>query len=223
MTPAAVLFDIGGPIDAEREHERLIDDALRAEAGEVSDAAYAAAWAGAVASFAPNAYEAVLFRLLGEHAAQAWPRVLARLPARGPLELRDGVADLLAALRERDIPLGIVANQPRALLEMLESAGIARYFVTVTISGAVGLRKPDPRIFLQACAAMGVAPEACIMVGDRIDNDIAPARALGMATVRYICGRHAEQRPRSWREIPDVEVEDVAGMRAALFRMLQIT
>jgi len=223
VTPAAVLFDIGGPIDAESEQERLIDDALRAEAGGVSDDAYAAAWAEAVASFAPNAYQAVLWRLLGARAEQAWTRVAARLPARGPFELRPGVAEMLAELTARGVPLGVAANQPLALLPMLEAAGIARHFASVTISGAVRLRKPDPRIFLHACAAMGVAPEACIMVGDRIDNDIAPARALGMATVRYRCGRHAGQEPRSWREVPDAEVADVAGMRAALFRLLQIT
>ena len=49
------------------------------------------------------------------------------------------------------------------------------------------------------------------MVGDRIDNDIAPARVLGIHAVLFRTGRHRAQEPRTWEEIPDAEVHDVAG------------
>ncbi|MBS0522088.1 MAG: HAD family hydrolase, partial [Proteobacteria bacterium] len=64
--------------------------------------------------------------------------------------------------------------------------------------------------------ALGVAPAECIMVGDRIDNDIAPAKALGMATIRFRTGRHRRQKPRSPAETPDAEVTDVAELEAAI-------
>jgi FMN phosphatase YigB (HAD superfamily) len=54
------------------------------------------------------------------------------------------------------------------------------------------------------------------MVGDRIDNDIAPARVLGMRTVLFRTGRHIAQQPRCADEAPDAEVVDVAGLRRAL-------
>ncbi len=54
------------------------------------------------------------------------------------------------------------------------------------------------------------------MVGDRIDNDIAPAITLGMRTVLFRTGRHAAQQPRSADEVPDAEVRDVAGLKVAL-------
>jgi ribonucleotide monophosphatase NagD (HAD superfamily) len=44
------------------------------------------------------------------------------------------------------------------------------------------------------------------MVGDRIDNDIAPACSLGMRTVLSRTGRHIAQQPRCAAEVPDAEV-----------------
>jgi ribonucleotide monophosphatase NagD (HAD superfamily) len=61
------------------------------------------------------------------------------------------------------------------------------------------------------------------MVGDRIDNDIAPARLLGMRAVLVRTGRHIDQQPRTWEEVPDAEVPDVEGLRTALRRMLEGT
>jgi FMN phosphatase YigB (HAD superfamily) len=51
-----------------------------------------------------------------------------------------------------------------------------------------------------------IAPEACVMIGDRIDNDVVPARTLGMHTIRFRTGRHA--------------VEDVQALAGALARVL---
>ena len=102
----AILFDIGGPLDTEIIYERLIDDhireALASEGIAVSDAEYAAANDFAVASFAPNAYQAIIWRLcrhdydvsLRVYEAMA-ARSAERHEARGGFELRDGVLDML--------------------------------------------------------------------------------------------------------------------------------
>ncbi len=58
------------------------------------------------------------------------------------------------------------------------------------------------------------------MVGDRVDNDIAPARLLGMRTVLLRAGRHIAQQPRSLDEVPDFEVRTVEEMRTAIGRLL---
>jgi FMN phosphatase YigB (HAD superfamily) len=58
------------------------------------------------------------------------------------------------------------------------------------------------------------------MVGDRIDNDIAPARMLGRRTVLFRTGRHIAQQPRCVDEVPDVEVSDVHESREALEGLL---
>lgn len=223
----AVLFDVGGPLDTEEIYERLIDAHIREESAragvDVTADAFADAAAWAVEVFAPNAYAAITWRLArgdASLASRVYAAVAARSDerhaARGGFELRPGIAELLAALHERDIVLGLAANQPAEALDRMRHAGIEHFFSHRGVSGTHGFRKPDPRVFLHACDALGVAPEACVMVGDRIDNDIAPARALGMRAVLFRTGRHIAQQPRSWDEVPDVEVRSVAELATAL-------
>jgi len=225
--PRGVLWDIGGPIDTEIAAEAMIDTTLRAVASRylgraVTPAAFAAANDAAVAQFAPNAYQAILWTLLGPVAEVAWPEVVAALPAR-PFELRAGIADLLRDLHAAGIKLGLAANQPAAILRDLAAAGVLEVFTAQDVSATIGYRKPDPRLFVHACNGLGLPAEAVVMVGDRIDNDIAPARTLGMATIRFRTGRHRAQLPRTWLEIPQAEADDVPGLRAALWRLLQIS
>jgi putative hydrolase of the HAD superfamily len=230
MAHRAVLFDIGGPIDTEAAWEATMDRLIRRHVGRstgsaVSDQAYATAWREAVASHAPNAYQAVVWHLMAhdaDRAPLAWGRIAAaaRLE-RGPPELRPGIADLLAALHAQGIRLALAANQPVAMLRALADAGLLHLFAVHGLSGAIDLRKPDPRFFLHVADALGRPPEECVMVGDRIDNDIAPARALGMATILFRTGRHAAQRPRTWLETPDATVASTAGLGAALAGMVR--
>jgi putative hydrolase of the HAD superfamily len=223
MTIRAVLFDVGGPLNTELAHERLMDEditaALTAEGFAVDPEAYAAAWRRAVSSFAPDAYKAVIWHLTGQdkdRSSRAHARVEERASQRDVFELRDGMPALLRRLHERGLLLGLVANQPEATLARLDDLGVGRFFAHRQVSGAHGFRKPDPRAFLDACQELGVEPHECVMVGDRVDNDIAPARLLGMRTVLLRTGRHAGQQPRSWDEMPHAEVHDVEELEAAI-------
>jgi putative hydrolase of the HAD superfamily len=231
MTIKAVLFDVGGPLDTELIHEHLFDlhirEALEAEGVEVDDARFAEANRWAVDSFAWNAYEAIVWRLSGGNVDLS-RRVMQRVAdrnherraARDGIELRDGIPDLLKSLHERGIRIGLAANQPLAILDALDRRGVGQYFHHREVSGTHGYRKPDVRLFLRACDELDVSPEECIMVGDRIDNDIVPAKWLGMRAILFRTGRHIEQQPRSWRELPDVEVRDVPGLALAISAML---
>jgi HAD superfamily hydrolase (TIGR01549 family) len=231
MTVRGVLFDVGGPIDTEVAYERLIDSHIREALGDegitVTDEAFAAADAWAVASFAPNAYAAIVWRLAGGDRAaaeRAFASVTARGPerqaARGGIELREGIAPLIERLHGMGLVLGLAANQPATAIAELDRVGIGKFFAHREVTGVHGLRKPDTRLFLRACDDLGFDPSDCLMVGDRIDNDIAPARLLGMRTVLFRTGRHAAQQPRSWDELPDAEVDDAAGLEAAIGRIV---
>jgi len=213
----AVLFDVGGPLDTEIKHERLIEAAIRG-ALPVSDAVYAAAVRVAIDSFAPNAYQAIIWQLtdFDVDESERVSAALARAPRRAAIELRPGIPELLAHLKQRGLRLAVVANQPARVTEMLRAAGIDHFFDYLGISEREGLRKPDVRLFLRACDALQVEATECVMVGDRIDNDIVPARTLGMRTVLLRSGLHKDQRPRTWLEAPDFEVFNVDGMRAVI-------
>jgi HAD superfamily hydrolase (TIGR01549 family) len=223
----AVLFDVGGPINTEVEHERLVDAdivaVLAAEGVAVDAAAYAAASARAVAHFAPDAHTALIWRLTGgdrEKSERAHRAMLRLSHARNTFQLRDGIADVVAWLSGRGLLLGLAANQPQSTLAVLDAHGLGRSFHHREVSGTHGYRKPDVRLFLRCCDDLGVAPEQCIMVGDRIDNDIAPARLLGMRTVLFRTGRHIAQQPRCAAEVPDAEVRTAPELRVALESLL---
>ena len=57
-------------------------------------------------------------------------------------------------------------------------------FDGVVISGEVGLRKPEPRIYELGAEAIGLPPAECVFVDDLASN-LKPARELGMATVHH--------------------------------------
>ena len=226
----AVLFDVGGPLNTEVAHERRVDEHIRAafasEGRAVGDAAYERACRRAVACFAPDAYKAIIWELTGRDIALA-ERVYARYhecrSERFPFELREGIAGVLQRLHDRGLKLGLAANQPAATVATLDEVGIGRYFSHRQVSEHHGFRKPDVRLFLRACEDLGVEPAECIMVGDRIDNDVVPANLLSMRTVLYRTGRHINQQPRSWDEIPNAEVQTVDDLEAAILRLLGVS
>lgn len=227
MSYRAVLFDVGGPLDLEFAWEIAVDSAIASACGldgiRVDQAVIDEASDRAVEAFAPDAYAHMVETLCGGD-PQAIERVRHRVRAMiGNLDvfqLRPDIDGLLRRLRGRGLRLGIVANQPETARERLQRAGIGELFEYQGLSGLSGLRKPDPRAFQAAAEALGVSPAACIMVGDRIDNDVAPAKALGMATIQLRSGRHRRQRPRSPAETPDAVVTDVRELDAAIGALL---
>jgi len=172
---------------------------------------------------ASSVYRSVIWTLTGgeiDVSRRIYEWIEGRAHLRDLFELRPGIVEVLEALKERGLKLGLCANQPAVVLERLERQGIGHYFSNNGISGVLGLRKPDVRLFVRVCQDLGVGPSECIMVGDRIDNDIVPAKLLGMRTVLIRTGRHREQQPRSWDEIPDFEVEDAPGILRAVEKLL---
>ena len=220
----AVLFDVGGPLDTETIMDRKIDEQImasfRTRGVAISDDEYAVVAKWAVDVFAPRTYDAIIWKI-AEHDqelknavyAELYETVPERNRSRGDFELREGIPELLSQLTDDGLLLGLAANQPSRALENMERVGILKFFQYKEVSGSTGLYKPDPRLLLHSCEGLGVKPEEAIMVGDRIDNDIVPARMLGMTTIRFVTGRHAKQQPRSWGEAPHVDVRTVDELR----------
>jgi len=80
----------------------------------------------------------------------------------------------------------------------LQGTGLDRLWLPLFASSELPAAKPDPRAFDAACAAMGVEPARCVMVGDSVENDIEGARHAGMPAIlvdRH--GRHPSVRVRS--------------------------
>jgi 5'-nucleotidase len=102
--------------------------------------------------------------------------------------------------------MGIIANQSEDIVELIEKAGFDRFFTVQAISSSVKLKKPDSRIFGLALKQAGCPARDCIMVGDRLDTDICPAKTLGMTTIRTTNSLFALQVPTKDCERPTYTV-----------------
>ena len=112
---------------------------------------------------------------------------------------------VLSALSER-YRLGIIANQPLGTVARLEKWGFSKFISLCLPSAELGLNKPDLTIFELAMERTGCEPEHAVMVGDRIDNDITPAKSLGWKTIRVKQGLSQGQVPMNAEQVPDFEV-----------------
>lgn len=90
---------------------------------------------------------------------------------------------VLQALRAAGISCVLLTNfdYPAHVHRLLDEIGIAEYFERIVISGEVGLKKPDPRIFALALADSD--PAEAVFVGDHPDQDVAGALNAGMTAV----------------------------------------
>lgn len=78
---------------------------------------------------------------------------------------------VLRALAERGIPVGIVSDIPFDLRKNFAEAGLGDLVGAYALSYELGFEKPDPRMFLTACADLGVDPRRTLMVGDNAARD----------------------------------------------------
>jgi putative hydrolase of the HAD superfamily len=141
--------------------------------------------------FHPREGAEMLIRALGVEGAARELVAEAFLTAGREAELvpAPNLEPCLAALREREIRLGIVCDAGftgGALLRgLLERQGLLGYFSGWGFSDEVGHYKPAPQIFETALEALGAQPGEAMHVGDLRRTDVAGAAALGMRTGRY--------------------------------------
>jgi HAD superfamily hydrolase (TIGR01509 family) len=215
LSPAGVLFDVGYCLmdeTARLRHalawlaEALIASGHRGSAHGL-DAAYR------TACRAPDPAEpSLLVQMLRSLGV---PDDTAAALRRGvpwdavPLDTYPETVAALRRLRHAGLRLGVLANQPASAQADLDRAGITALCDEVWLSAAVGLAKPDPAFFMMALDAWGLAPDRVAYVGDRPDNDVAPARRLGLITVRLRRGPHAEQTARGDAERAHIEARDL--------------
>ncbi|QAT40972.1 HAD family hydrolase [Clostridium sp. JN-9] len=108
--------------------------------------------------------------------------------------------------------LGIIANQTDGLTTRLSSWGILKYFSFIISSWDYQIMKPDTKLFQIAVKQSGYNASETIMVGDRLDNDIFPAKTIGMKTIWIKQGFGAMQKPKTIEYIPDKEIANLSEL-----------
>ena len=91
--------------------------------------------------------------------------------------------EVMLQLKDHGLPMVLVSNFYGNMHTVLHEFGFDGLFHKVIESAVVGIRKPDPRIFLLGVEALGLKPEEVTVVGDSLDKDIMPAHEAGCQTI----------------------------------------
>ena len=108
--------------------------------------------------------------------------------------------------------LGIIANQTDGLSVRLKKWEIYDYFSLIISSWDYQIMKPDTRLFQTAIEKCGCDPSQTVMIGDRLDNDIYPAKDVKMNTIWIKQGFGGMQKPESAAYLPDAEVHSLSEL-----------
>ena len=134
----------------------------------------------------------------------------------GPADLYDDAVPCLRALKAAGYLVGVSGNQPPDVSERL-MASLGLDLDVVASSAAWGVEKPDPEFFARVAAAAGLPPEQVAYVGDRVDNDVLPAKQAGLVAVFLRRGPWGYVHA-AWPEadVADLRLDSLAGLPAAL-------
>jgi HAD superfamily hydrolase (TIGR01549 family) len=116
----------------------------------------------------------------------SWAERAAEVEARyGGLRAEDLYPDAitsLAALHGAGYGTAVLANQPAVRAAQLEAIGVRPD--VMAMSESLGVHKPDPAFYRRALELLDDPPPVAVAyVGDRLDNDVRPARAAGLRAV----------------------------------------
>ena len=125
----------------------------------------------------------------------------------------DDSLETLEILKRRGYNLGIIANQAIGTAKRLDALGLSKYFDVVAASAELGVAKPNKLIFERAFELAGCQPHNSVMVGDRLDNDIAPAKSLGMRTVWIRKGLSIYQNIELGKNIADWVIDNLSDLK----------
>lgn len=116
--------------------------------------------------------------------------------------------ECLAGLH-RKYKIGIIANQAPGTAARMEQYGLSQYLDLIIASAEEGLEKPNLAIFELALKRTGCLPEHAAMIGDRLDNDIIPAKRSGMKTIWMRQGFGGMGHPPTEKDAPDCSVNSL--------------
>lgn len=155
----------------------------------------------------------------GEDHRLIWSELGVGAPESGvQIERSDLYPDALACLEKARASgriVGIAGNQPAGLEAQLRVLGFTADFIAA--SREWGVSKPSKEFFTRVIAATGVSASEILYVGDRLDNDILPAKSVGMRTAFLVRGPWAHIQAR-WAaaESSDLRLDSLGQLKNAL-------
>jgi putative hydrolase of the HAD superfamily len=194
--PRAALFDLYGTLvsPGSASARATVVRAMAAELGADPDA-YVAAVRD---SFDERALgklgglEETLHALAGRVGATPMPAAIARAAVlrlsftRRLLSAPCESLGVLGSLHQTGILTALVSDCTIETPTQWPNSSLARLMQATAFSCLLGVRKPDPAIYLHAVAQLGVAPDECLFIGDGGSHELTGATALGIRAVRLL-------------------------------------
>ncbi len=181
MRPAAVLFDNDGlTLDTEPIWTRA-EEVLFARYGVEFTMDHKRYILGSAPAVAAVKLEEILGHPGAELIDELYGLTLAAF-ADG-VEAMPGALELIGALGDAGIPIGLVSNSRRAFVDAaMAASGLDGTFAVTVVGEEVAAPKPAPDTYLAAAAALGVDPAGCVVLEDS-PTGVQAGRAAGMRTV----------------------------------------
>ncbi len=143
-----------------------------------------------------------------DHKTIARLRRAMAIPVHERFQPLPGALELLQAIRAMRLRSVIASNtywrDADSYWDDFRKLGMAEYIDDIVTSVDAGHLKPHPAVFEMAMQRAGVAAESCVVIGNREENDIEPARVLGMHTILVHPDDPAPEKSRADAVAPDL-------------------
>jgi len=217
---AVVFLDVGGVMYDDRVYAEALKRALRELGADFTDDEFAEEYAACRRAQEGSFRKRLTLAFLGPGSD---PKEVERRAsahwAYPPGSLLTDVVPCLERLVADGYRIGVIANQPSAVRKAMRRDGIEGFFEHWGVSEDLGIEKPDPRLFSHAITQVGVKPSTAVMVGDRLDYDIRPAKAVGMRTVWVLRGEAPDDPTPEQLAEPDAAVRTLDELPEVLERL----
>jgi HAD superfamily hydrolase (TIGR01549 family) len=221
-----IFLDAGGIILNEETFENIsadiITDVLNCINKNYSIENYWNDAREAVYRYVPKVYDYILYKnIVNKNDFKELKRKYKdQLKIKTPIfYLMDGIKDFLIKY-SKDYNIGILGQYGNDFKKYLEEEKILKYFTFSEVQDDYKITKPDTRYFEAILKKCSCKAEESIMVGDRIDKDIIPAKLIGMKTIRVKVGIHKTQEPRILEEVPDLTVENIKKIKMEMIKAM---
>ena len=121
----------------------------------------------------------------------------------------------LQALKDAGLFVGIAGNQTLRAGQFIQELNLPADLITT--SDDLGVEKPDPAFFEKLSETSGFEPQQMLYVGDRLDNDVRPAKQVGLRTAFIRRGPWAYAFPLTPEDVgPDLVLTTLLDLPRAL-------
>lgn len=133
-----------------------------------------------------------------------------------------GLHETLQRLAAMQPKLGLISNasDDTNVQRLIDAVDVRRYFDPIIVSAAVGIRKPNPKIFELVLSRWQLPAEACVMVGDTLGADILGAQLAGLHNI-WLTAQAAHPANRAHRDtiLPEAVAATLADVPALIEKL----